>query len=61
MLVTVSDRDALLPTVTLPKLRLVGLDDKLPTEIPVPDNGKVSVALEASEMMVTVPVALPGA
>ena len=58
-LVTVSERDVLLPTITLPKLRLVGLDETVPAEIPVPDKGRVSVEFEAFEMMVTVPVALP--
>ena len=58
-LVTVSGRDVLLPTITLPKLRLVGLDETVPGEIPVPDKGRVSVEFEAVEMMVTVPVALP--
>ena len=58
-LVTVSERDMLLPTITLPKLRLVGLDERVPAEIPAPDKGRVSVELEAFEMMVTVPVALP--
>ena len=58
-LVTVSERDMLLPTITLPKLRLVGLDKRVPAEIPAPDKGRVSVELEAFETMVTVPVALP--
>lgn len=58
-LVTVSERDMLLPTITLPKLRLVGLDERVPAEIPAPDKGRVSVELEALEMMVTIPVTLP--
>src|SRR5208283_1925690 len=57
VLVTVSDRDCLLPTVTLPKLRLVGLGDRSPGEIPVPDNGMVSVGFDALEVMVTLPLA----
>ena len=61
MLVTVSDREEFLPTITLPKSRLVGLDDKLPAGTPVPDKGKLRVASEASEIMVTVPVAFPAA
>jgi len=60
-LVTVSERDIFFPTITLPKSRLVGLDDKVPAETPIPDNGKLSVELDAFEMMVTVPVALPSA
>ena len=59
VLVTVSERGWLLPTITLPKLRLAGLGDTVPAEIPVPDNGKVSVELEAFELRVTVPVVLP--
>jgi hypothetical protein len=61
VLVTVSDSEEFLPTITLPKSRLVGLDDRVPAEIPVPDNGRVSVESEASEMMLTAPVALPTA
>lgn len=61
VLVTVSDSEEFLPTITLPKSRLVGLDDRVPAETPIPDNGRVSVESEASEMMVTVPVALPAA
>lgn len=61
VLVTVSDSDEFLPTITLPKSRLVGLDDRAPAETPMPDSGKVNVASEAFEMMVTVPVALPAA
>ena len=61
VLVTVSERDIFFPTITLPKSRLAGLDDKVPAEIPEPDNGKVSVELEAFEMMLTVPAALPAA
>src|SRR5215467_7587435 len=59
--VTVSDRDWLLPTVTLPKLRLVGLDPSAPGVTPVPVRGMVRVGLEALEVMVTEPVALPAA
>ena len=49
----------LLPTITLPKLRLVGLGDKVPADIPVPDNGKLRVELEAFEIRFTVPLAFP--
>ncbi len=58
-LVTVSDCDWLLPTVTLPKLRLVGFEPSAPAATPVPDNGMVSVGLEALEVMVTLPLKLP--
>jgi len=57
-LVTVSDRDWLLPTVTLPKLRLVGFDPSVPWATPVPDKGIVRVGLDAVEVMVTLPLAI---
>jgi hypothetical protein len=57
--VTVSDRVCLLPTLTLPKLKLVGFDPSAPGEIPVPDNARVSVGFAASEVMVTPPLTLP--
>ena len=59
VLVTVSDRACLLPTITLPKLRLVGFDPSVPGATPVPDNGMVRLGLEAVEVMVTLPLALP--
>jgi hypothetical protein len=61
VLVTVSDRDWLFPTVTLPKLRLVGFDPSTPALTPVPVRGIARLALEALEVTVTVPVALPAA
>jgi len=51
----------LLPTVTLPKLRLDGLGDKAPAKTPVPDNGMVSDGLDPLDVTVTVPLALPAA
>jgi hypothetical protein len=60
-LVTVSDRDWLLPTVTLPKFRLVGFDPSVPWATPVPDNGMVRVGLDALEVMARLPVTLPPA
>src|ERR1700674_5447962 len=59
VLVTVSDKDCLLPTITLPKLSLVGFDPSAPGATPVPDNGMVSVGLEAFEVIVTLPLTLP--
>jgi len=56
--VTVSDRDWLFPTVTLPKLRLVGFTPSAPGATPVPDNGMIRVELGAFEVSVTAPVAL---
>ena len=49
----------MLPTVTLPKLRLVGFDPSAPGATPVPDNGMVKVGLDAFEVMVTLPLTLP--
>jgi len=59
VLVTVSRRDELLPTVTLPKLRLVGLEVSKPGEAPVPVNPIVNEGFEALEVTVTLPLALP--
>lgn len=56
-MVTVSDRDWLLPTVTLPKPRLVGFDPSVPGATPVPDNGILRVG--AVEVIVTLPLILP--
>jgi hypothetical protein len=58
VLVIVSDRDWLLPTVTFPKLRLVGFDPSVPCVTPAPVTGMVRVGLDAVEVMVTLPLAL---
>ena len=57
-MVTTSDSDCLIPTVTLPKLRLVGFDPSVPAATPVPDMGMVSVGLEAFEVIVMLPLTL---
>ena len=57
--VTVSERDCMFPTVTLPKPRLVGLAPIVPGVTPVPDRGMVRVGFEALEVMVRFPLALP--
>src|SRR5262249_53304221 len=59
VLVTVSERDLLLPRVMLPKLRLVGFAPSAPAVTPVPVRGMVRDGLEPLEVMVTEPVALP--
>ena len=59
VLVTVSDRDCRLPTVTLPKLRLVGFDPNAPGATPTPDNAIVVDGFAAFEVIVTVPFAFP--
>ena len=61
MLVTVSERDCLFPTVTLPKLRLVGLAPSVPGVTPVPDRGIVRLGFEALDVIVRLPLALPAA
>ena len=58
-LVRVSDRVCVLPTATLPKLRVVGFDTRVPGEVPVPVRGIVNVGFEASEVTVTLPVLVP--
>jgi len=59
LFVTVWERECLLPTATLPKLRLEGFDPRAPTETPVPDSAIVKVGFDPSDVMVTVPLALP--
>jgi hypothetical protein len=50
----------LVPTTTLPRASVVGLTVSCPAAaVPVPDNGTVSVGLEAFEVIVTLPLALP--
>ena len=51
----------MLPTVTFPKPRLVGLEPRVPTgtAVPVPESEIVSDGFEAFEVMVTLPLALP--
>ena len=58
-LVSVSAMVLGLPVCTLPKLRLAGLGVKSPAEIPVPDKGMLSEGFDASEVIVTLPLALP--
>lgn len=58
--VIVPERDWLEPTVTLPKLREVGLALSCPgVAAPVPETEIVSEGFDASEVMVTVPLADP--
>lgn len=47
----------MLPTVMLPKVRLVGLDPSVPGASPVPETGMVRVGLDAFEVMVRLPLA----
>jgi hypothetical protein len=61
LFVTVSDKLWLLPTVTVPKLRLAALAVKEPTDAPVPESGIVEVGFEAFEVTVKLPLAAPEA
>lgn len=49
----------MLPTVTLPKLRLVGFDPSVPGVTPAADKGMVRVGFDAVEVTVRLPLALP--
>jgi hypothetical protein len=64
LLVSVSDKLELLPTCTVPNARLVGFAASVPGTTPVPESGMLSVELDASETMLSDPLAepaLPGA
>jgi hypothetical protein len=49
----------LFPTATLPKPIVLGFGTSSEAEIPVPDNGIFTAELEASEVIVIVPVIAP--
>ena len=57
VLVTVSERDLLLPTVTLPKPSVVGFAPSVPCETPVPESAIFRVGFEAFETMLMLPLA----
>ena len=59
VLLNISDFVLLLPTCTLPKLRLVGFAAMVPAEGAVPESDTVSDGLDASLVTVSVPVGLP--
>ena len=59
MLVIVSDKDCVVPSSTLPKLRLAGFDPSVPNAAPVPVTGIVSVGFDAFEVIVTLPLTAP--
>ena len=60
VLVMVSVKDCLFPRVMLPKPMLLGSAPRPPGETPIPDRGMLSVGFEALDVMVTLPVLLPG-
>ena len=51
----------MLPTVTLPKLRLVELSPNVPTGAPLPESGTVTVGFDAFERTEALPLAAPEA
>ena len=61
LLVTATETVLLLPTVTLPKLALLGFAVKEPAVRPVPESPILSGELGASETIATVPVTAPAA
>ena len=58
-LVRVSDKVVLLPTCTLPKLRLDGFAVTAPAVTPVPDSETLSVGLDPLLMIARFPLAAP--
>ena len=58
-MVTLSESELPVPTVTLEKLRLLGFGPRLPGATPVPDSAMLRVGFDPSERIVTVPLALP--
>jgi hypothetical protein len=59
--VRVAVRVLLVPTVTLPKVKAVGLDVSWPAEMPVPDRAMVRKEFEAFETTLIPPLVLPPA
>src|SRR5579863_2000931 len=59
LFVTVSERILLLPTDTVPKLRLVGLEVRGPAAAPLPESGMFNVGFDAVDVMVRVPLTAP--
>jgi len=57
--VNVSVSFCVVPVCTAPKLRLLGLAETAPGAAPVPDSDIDIVEFGASELTVTVPLALP--
>jgi hypothetical protein len=61
VLVRASGRLALLPTCTLPNDKLVGLAESVPAVTPVPVAGIFRVGFAPLDVIVTLPLAAPGA
>jgi hypothetical protein len=58
-LVNVSDKACVVDTGTLPKLRVVGFETRVPGEVPVPLRGIVKVGFDALELTMTLPLLAP--
>jgi hypothetical protein len=59
VLVRVSDKFMLLPTWTLPNASVVGLEDKEPGAVPVPERAMFRLGFEPLEVIPTAPLADP--
>jgi hypothetical protein len=59
LFVKVSDRLELLPTVTLPNAKLVGLGVSVPCATPVPESGMLRLGLLPLEVTLTPPLTAP--
>src|SRR5208282_1633339 len=59
VLVSVSDKLALLPTCTFPKARLLGFAVSAPCVAPVPESGMPKLESEPVEVRLTLPLAVP--
>lgn len=59
MLVTVSERVFVLPTVTVPKAKLGAVADSAPAVVAVPDTDAVRAELEASLVMERLKLSVP--
>jgi hypothetical protein len=57
--VSFSARVDVLPVVTFPKLRLVGLAVSCPDAAPVPDSGTEKLGFDPLELIARLPVTLP--
>jgi hypothetical protein len=56
---SVPDRDAFDPVLTLPKFKAVGASVNCPGAVPLPDSAMFSCGLEASERIERLPVIEP--
>ena len=59
VLLSVSDKLALLPTGTLPNAKLVWFAVRVPCVTPVPESGMLKLGFEPVEVMLMLPLAAP--